>query len=319
MDAWEALPEGKSLYCVGFMFSLGMKAVVLIRKKRPDWQRGLLNGVGGKLQGGEAPLEGMRREFREETGVEWDDWSPLARLDFPEATVWFFWAASDSAFMACKTQTDEEVEFHFTDELWQRGSFGSDLGIVPNALWLVPMAMTLASGKEHANCFAVQEVYLGKTMAIKVPASWWQMLKRDCLPAWLTRRFPVRTRDVTETFSFEQQVRVCPHSDVAFSDPRHMGFLTFEQGEAKEGALYAIEGESDDYQRYVMRGYCGTIERRRTGLIEARVPSDREARFRDWLSFQGNLTFRRMDNDTGRDEGYAAGVVQGDSGTPRQP
>ena len=170
-----------------------------------------------------------------------------------------------------------------------------------------------------------QHEVVSKTMAIKVPASWWQMLKRDCLPAWLTRKFPVRTRDVTEAFSFEQQVRLCPHADVAFSDPEHIEFLTFRTAMAPpsgDGTLYAIEGRSDSYQRQVMRDYCGTIDRRRPDLIEIRVPLSRGASFLDWLFFQKNLVFRRIDerdNDAGKDEGHAAGVAQGDSGTPRQP
>jgi 8-oxo-dGTP diphosphatase len=149
MDAWESLPEGKRLYCVGFMFSPYMEAVVLIRKKRPEWQRGLLNGIGGKLQDGETPLDGMRREFREEAGVAWDDWSPLARLDFPEATVWFFWARGDA--WECRTQTDEEVSIHKTRDV-------QDLDLVPNGRWLIPMAVSFTRG-ERARCFTVQEVY----------------------------------------------------------------------------------------------------------------------------------------------------------------
>ena len=75
-----------------------------------------------------------------------------------------------------------------------------------------------------------------KAMAIKVPASWWQMLKRDCLP-WLARRFPVRTRDMTESFSFEQEVRVCPHGTFAWPDSHHMEFMEFRDKHGTEGVL----------------------------------------------------------------------------------
>ncbi len=37
------------LYVVGFMFTEDEKQVVLIEKKRPEWQAGKLNGVGGKI------------------------------------------------------------------------------------------------------------------------------------------------------------------------------------------------------------------------------------------------------------------------------
>jgi hypothetical protein len=170
-----------------------------------------------------------------------------------------------------------------------------------------------------------QHEVVTKTMAIRVPASWWQMLKRDCLPAWLVRRFPVRTRGITDTFAFEQEVRVCPHADVAFSDPAHIEFMTFRPGPCgspEDGVLYAIEGESDSYQRHMLRNFCGAIDRRRPDYIEARVPFGQTAGFLDWLSYQKGLVFRRIDerdNDAGHGEGHAAGVAQGDSDPPRQP
>lgn len=52
-------------YCVGFAF-FGSD-VILIRKARPAFQKGLLNGVGGKLELGENFLQAMVREFYEET------------------------------------------------------------------------------------------------------------------------------------------------------------------------------------------------------------------------------------------------------------
>jgi len=37
-------------YCLGFAFYRSRRKVVLIRKTKPDWQRGKLNGVGGKIE-----------------------------------------------------------------------------------------------------------------------------------------------------------------------------------------------------------------------------------------------------------------------------
>lgn len=48
-------------YVVGFMFSSDKTLVTLIRKNRPKWMNGKLNGVGGKIEIGETPLQAMVR------------------------------------------------------------------------------------------------------------------------------------------------------------------------------------------------------------------------------------------------------------------
>lgn len=52
----------KRQYVLGFLFNENLTKVVLVRKKRPEWQCGLLNGVGGKIEDGEPPLDAMVRE-----------------------------------------------------------------------------------------------------------------------------------------------------------------------------------------------------------------------------------------------------------------
>jgi hypothetical protein len=48
--------------------------VLLIRKAKPDWQRGLLNGIGGKVEVRNGFIETINeatiREFKEETGLD---------------------------------------------------------------------------------------------------------------------------------------------------------------------------------------------------------------------------------------------------------
>lgn len=73
---------------IGFAFTpdpLPYTNVLLIRKIKPAWQAGLLNGVGGKIGDreeikDEAPIQAMVREFEEETGVKsyYDDWDCYA-------------------------------------------------------------------------------------------------------------------------------------------------------------------------------------------------------------------------------------------------
>jgi 8-oxo-dGTP diphosphatase len=57
-------------YVLGFAFDKSDN-VILVRKQKPKWQKGLLNGVGGKIEIGETSSDAMFREFREETGLKY--------------------------------------------------------------------------------------------------------------------------------------------------------------------------------------------------------------------------------------------------------
>ena len=52
-------------YVLGFMFSPDMERILLMRKNRPEFQAGKFNGIGGKIEGTETPLQAMIREFEE--------------------------------------------------------------------------------------------------------------------------------------------------------------------------------------------------------------------------------------------------------------
>ncbi len=71
-------------YVVGFLFADIRHSpwVLLLRKKRPAWQLGRLNGPGGKVEVGETFKEAMFREFVEEVEypVMLDDWRQFALL-----------------------------------------------------------------------------------------------------------------------------------------------------------------------------------------------------------------------------------------------
>ena len=77
-------------YVCGFFFSPDRGRVLLIRKRRPAWQVGRLNGVGGKIEPGESPAQAMCREFREEAGLDVGDWQPGVELTGPDWRGHFF-------------------------------------------------------------------------------------------------------------------------------------------------------------------------------------------------------------------------------------
>jgi 8-oxo-dGTP diphosphatase len=70
-------------YVLGFAFQPTFNdEVVLIRKLKPEWQAGKLNGVGGSIEEGESPSQAMSREFFEEAGVATDPqrWRSFATM-----------------------------------------------------------------------------------------------------------------------------------------------------------------------------------------------------------------------------------------------
>src|SRR3954470_21452915 len=72
-------------YVCGFLFSPDRTRVLLIRKRRPAWQAGKLNGIGGKIEPGESPAQAMSREFREEAALDLppDAWHEVLMLTGP--------------------------------------------------------------------------------------------------------------------------------------------------------------------------------------------------------------------------------------------
>jgi 8-oxo-dGTP diphosphatase len=121
---------------VGFCFSEDNQRVVMIKKERPDWQKGCLNGVGGKIEK-ETAIQAMIREFEEETGVKTkpSDWQQFAKMRGSDWTVQYFRCFNTSYVDSVKTTTDEQVvvsEVSF-DML-------SDVG-VSNVHWLVGLAL----------------------------------------------------------------------------------------------------------------------------------------------------------------------------------
>jgi len=131
-----ALPGGGQGYVAGFLIDPGSDQVLLVRKERPAWQAGKLNGIGGHIEPGETPAQAMRREFTEETGLDVDNFEYFAYLSFPAGAVWFFRASAPEAVLgAAITATDESIETWFLADL----ACGAG-PTLPNLSWLLPLA-----------------------------------------------------------------------------------------------------------------------------------------------------------------------------------
>jgi 8-oxo-dGTP diphosphatase len=127
-------------YVLGLAFSKDQADVVLIRKNRPEWMKGKLNGVGGKLEeSDQTPGHGMCREFFEETGVDipTEGWSNCAVLTGTSAKIYIFRAFTDEIYKAAST-TDEAVMILNVRDLLL-GNYNRDF--VPNIGWMIPLAL----------------------------------------------------------------------------------------------------------------------------------------------------------------------------------
>jgi 8-oxo-dGTP diphosphatase len=79
------VPYTPILATLGYVFSPDGKQVLLVhRVGRPeDAHYGKYNGLGGKLEPGEDVAAGMRREIREEAGIECDEMQLAGTVSWP--------------------------------------------------------------------------------------------------------------------------------------------------------------------------------------------------------------------------------------------
>lgn len=136
-------------YVAGFMFDHSRTRVALIRKAKPAWQRGKLNGIGGKVEEGENVFDAMAREFAEETGYETtaQQWEQFMRMggDNDAGTgafrVDFFATVGD--LERVRTMEEEPVEV-----VWLKDIHSVRGDMIENLPWLIPLALDyLADGR----------------------------------------------------------------------------------------------------------------------------------------------------------------------------
>ena len=122
----------------GFLFDSNEQFVVLVKKNRPKWQKGKWNGVGGHIEENEEPRTAMRREFREETGLNVNEerWSKFVEMYSPTWVVHFYYAFDES--MKVRVNTDEDIRIFRIHDLPEN--------TIPNLRWLIPLALDNAYG-----------------------------------------------------------------------------------------------------------------------------------------------------------------------------
>lgn|SRR5678816_2397713 len=133
-------------YVVGLVFDPDFNSVLLCRKNTPEWQKGLWNGIGGKVEEGETYLQAMARECKEESGLIVTDWRLIADLGVyvapnfevrqMAARIMFFRGTSSSVFhreVPTVNDVGEELDCFHMEAICH-------LKTIPNLQYLIPLA-----------------------------------------------------------------------------------------------------------------------------------------------------------------------------------
>ena len=122
----------KPAFVLALLYSLDGRQVVLIRRTRPEWQAGRVNGLGGRLVPGESAAAAARREVREECGVDVSEWREVLVWEDAEYVMYVMRGESAQARDA-RTMEDQEVFLADVHALPHN--------VIDNLRWLVPLAL----------------------------------------------------------------------------------------------------------------------------------------------------------------------------------
>lgn len=122
---------------VGFLFC-GDYVLLQNKKRGPTHVSGRYNGPGGTCRERERFCDAMRREFREETGVDADDWLRVGRFAVPGAIVEVFAAWSGELVTPPAPGDESLVWYKWQSAMYQAAQL--DPNFVADLAWLLPCA-----------------------------------------------------------------------------------------------------------------------------------------------------------------------------------
>lgn len=126
-------------YVLGFCFSQDRTKVLLINKTKPDWQKGLLNGVGGKIEYfDQNSYIAMAREFAEETGIatSYDDWYGYCILRGKSFKVECYRMFCQGDIPTPRSLTEEVVGIYEVSDI-----LNDRVKCISNLKWLITLAL----------------------------------------------------------------------------------------------------------------------------------------------------------------------------------
>jgi 8-oxo-dGTP pyrophosphatase MutT (NUDIX family) len=132
--------KNPTVYVLGVAFTHDMRCAVVIEKKKPEWQAGKLNCVGGKVEPKEAAESAMPREFFEETGTMTavEDWLYFFTMRFLNGAVVHCYTTRLTR--NADPQTMEEEHIFVLPVAPSTGQLITTRPRIRNLSWLIPMA-----------------------------------------------------------------------------------------------------------------------------------------------------------------------------------
>lgn len=95
------------------------KEILLLKKNNPDWQKGLYNGIGGKVELNTTPLETIIKKCQQELGVNISNWIELDSEISSSGIeiVYFLTTLNEGEIKKLQSQTDERAELFSINNL----------------------------------------------------------------------------------------------------------------------------------------------------------------------------------------------------------
>jgi 8-oxo-dGTP diphosphatase len=116
---------------LAFIFDHTGQNVLLIEKEKPAAHKGMLNGLGGKLEAGETHRECVVREIEEEAEIQTDPatWLEVGEITWENwhVTIWTYQLQENTP----PTFTDPAVAWYSVNELPSNA--------ITNLTWLIPL------------------------------------------------------------------------------------------------------------------------------------------------------------------------------------
>lgn len=132
-------------YTLGFIFTKDLKKVLLMRKTKPAWQAGRLNGVGGKIEPGEDAVTCIAREVEEETNlrIPKEAFRLVGCFHGQEWSMDVFSHAYQGDGQDAISREAEPVDWFSVEPLPDT--------VIPNLRWMIPFALEqLSTGQGQA-------------------------------------------------------------------------------------------------------------------------------------------------------------------------